>query len=93
MKENERTHFEEIRVRSLNYIRRLLPTIESLEGELNELREEYKDYKARYEEADKELAENDGRLVRVPTGRKGNKVKNLTIEQIKSVAKKLGVKI
>ena len=93
MKEGKRTHFEEIRVRSLNHIRRLLPTIKALEEELSDLQEEYKDYKAQYEKADRELAENDGRLVKVPIGRKGSKVKELTIEQIKNVAKKLGVKI
>lgn len=93
MKEGERSHFEETRVRSLNHIRRLLPIIKALKEELSELQEEYKDYKVQYENADKELAENDGRLVRIPTGRKGKGTKNLTVEQIKSVARKLGVKL
>lgn len=93
MKEGEREKFEKVRLQSLNRIRGILPYIKALEEELSELREEYKDYKRQYEEADRELAENDGRLMRVPIGRRKNKTNDLTIEQIKNIAKQLGVKI
>ena len=93
MNEEEKRKLEGNRLRSLNHIRNILPSIKALEEELKELQREYKDYKEWYEEIDRALAENDGRLVRVPIGRRGKKVKDLTMEQIKSVAKKLGVKI
>ena len=93
MKDEEKLHLEEIRTRSLNHLRNLLPSIKALEEELGELKGEYKDYKAKYEEADYALAQIDGRLEKVNIGRRGKKPVGLSLDQVKSIAKKLGIKL
>ena len=84
---------EEIRLNALNHIRRILPSIKSLEMELEELREEYKGYKEQYKDADYALAENDGRLEKVTTGKSMRRAKPLTLDQVKNVARELGIKL
>ena len=54
-------------------------------------RKEYKDYKEQYEKADYALAQVDGRLEKVNIGRRGKKAIELNLDQIKNIAKKLGV--
>jgi|LGOV01.1.fsa_nt_gb hypothetical protein len=93
MKDEEKLHFEEIRTRSLNHLRGLLPAIKALEEELGELKGEYKDYKGQYEEADYALAQIDGRLEKVNIGRHGKRPVQLSLDQIKNIAKKLGIKL
>lgn len=92
MIDNKET-LEQIRLRSLNHIRNILPSIKLLEEELKELQREHKDYKEQYEEADKALAELDGRLNTIPTGMCRRKPIELKLDQINSVAKKLGIKL
>lgn len=93
MNEEEKRILEETRLRSLNYIRNVLPSIKAIEAELEELKEGYKDYKEQYEKADRALAQIDGRLKKVNIGKCGKEFKPLTMEQIKKIAKKLGVKL
>ena len=93
MKDGEKVQFEGVRIRALNHLTRLLPIIKSLEEELEELKDEYKDYKEQYENADHALAEFDGRLKRIPTGIRGRKPVKLSLDQIKSIADKLGLRI
>jgi antitoxin component HigA of HigAB toxin-antitoxin module len=92
MNNEEKRILEETRLYSLNHIRNLLPSIKALEEELSELKEEYKGYKMQYEKADHDLAEEDGRLMKVAMGKSG-KAKKLTMEQVKNVAKQLGIKL
>jgi hypothetical protein len=93
MKDEEKLHFEEIRTRSLNHLRCLLPAIKALEEELGELKGEYKDYKVQYEGADYALAQIDGRLEKVNVDRSGKKAVQLSLEQVKNIAKELGIKL
>lgn len=93
MNEKEKRILEETRLRSLNHIRNVLPSIKALEGELAELKKEYKDYKEQYEKADYALAQVDGRLEKVNIGKRGKKPVNLTLAQIKNIAKELGVEL
>lgn len=90
---DEKETLEGTRLHALNHIRTILPSIKSLENELKELQEEYKDYKAQYEKADYALAQVDGRLEKVNTGRSGKKVVELSLDQIKNIAEKLGVRL
>ena len=90
---DEKETLEQVRLRSLNHVRNILPSIKALEEELGELKKEYKDYKEQYEKADYALAQIDGRLEKVSIGKCGKKVVELTLDQVKNVAKKLGVKL
>ena len=83
---------EQVRLNSLNHIRNIIPSIKTLEEELKGLQREYKDYKEQYEEADRALAELDGRLKAVPIGKSG-RPKQLTLRQVKNIAKKLGIRL
>lgn len=90
---DKRETLEKTRLNALNHIRNVLPLIEALGEELEELQREHKDYKKQYEEADRALAENDGRLSTVPTGMRGKKPMQLTLDQVRNIANKLGVKL
>lgn len=93
MNEEEKRILEKTRVHSLNHIRNILPSIKALEEELKELQREYKDYKVQYEEADRALAENDGRLRKITIEKRGGKSPKLSLEQIERIAKELGVEL
>lgn len=92
MKNKDIKELKWIRSRAINRIRTILPSIAALENELEELQAEYKDYKIQYEQADHALAQVDGRLEKVAIG-KSEKQKKLTLEQIKSIAEKLRIKL
>ena len=87
----EKERLEKVRFEALSQIWAILPSIKSLEEKLEQLRETHSVYKEVYEKADHALAEFDGRLVVIPKGRHGKKPAKLNLEQIKRVAKKLGV--
>jgi DNA repair exonuclease SbcCD ATPase subunit len=91
MKE-EKERLEKVRLEALNQIRTILPSIKSLEEELEQLRETHSVYKEVYEKADRTLAELDGRLKVIPKGKRGGHPK-LSLEQIERIAKKLGVRL
>jgi len=95
MEDDKRKKLEKVKGKSLKHIRDILPIIKSLEKELSELREEYKDHKERYRVADYQLAELDKRVKVIPTGKRkvAVKSKQLTVSQIKKVANKLGIKL
>jgi len=93
MNEKEKIKLEKVRINTLNHIRAILPSIKALEEELGELKKEYKDYKDQYEKADYALAQIDGRLEKVNIGRRGKKPVELSLNQIKNIAEKLGVKL
>ena len=90
---DEKEKLEKVRIESLNHIRAILPSIKSVEEELRKLQKEHKDYKEQYENVDRALAEIDGRLSMVPIGTRARKPMKLTLDQIKNIAKKLGVKL
>ena len=90
--ESNETKLNRERYRAFSQAKIVLSLIKPLEEELKGLREEYKDYKEQYKKADYALAQVDGRLERVKVGKSG-KVTQLTMKQIKNVAKKLGVKL
>lgn len=89
----EKERLEKVRLEALSQMRVILPSIKSLEEELEQLRETHNVYKEVYEKADHALTEIDGRLVIIPKGKHGKKPPKLTMEQIKRVAKELGVRL
>lgn len=89
----EKERLEEVRLEALSHMRIILPSIKSLEKELEELYEKQRFYSGQYKEADYALAEADGRLKKIAQGRHGTKPVKLTLAQIKKVAKELGVKL
>jgi hypothetical protein len=93
MDKDKKIELEKARLHALNHARNILPSIKSLEEELGELKRKYKDYKEQYEKADYALAQTDERLEKVNIGRRGKKVMELSLDQIKSIAEKLGVRL
>ena len=89
----EKARLEQVRLEALSRMRIILPSIKSLEKELEELYKEQRFYSEQYKEADYALAETDGRLREIAQGRRGAKPVKLTLAQIKNVAKELGVKL
>lgn len=89
----EKERLEKVRLEALSHMRIILPSIKSLEEELEKLYREQRFYSEQYKEADYALAETDGRLRRIAQGKRGGKPVKLTLTQIKKVAKELGVKI
>ena len=89
----EKERLEKVRLEALSHMRIILPSIKSLEKELEELYEKRRFYNEQYKEADHALAEADGRLRRIAQGKHGKKPVKLSLEQIKNVAKELGVKL
>lgn len=89
----EKAGLEKVRIEALSHMRIILPSIKSLEEELEKLYEEQRFYNEQYKEADYALAETDGRLRKIAQGKRGAKPVKLNLEQIKRVAKELGVKL
>lgn len=90
---DEKERLEKVRLDALSQMRVTLPSIKSLENELEELYEEQRFYTEQYKEADRALAENDGRLRKIAAGKCEKKPPKLTLTQIKKIAKELGVKL
>jgi len=83
-----------IRVNSLRKMSDIKPIIEELEQDLKELRGEYTQLDSDYKDADYKLAQLDGRMEVVTKGRSARaKLPKLTIDQIKNVARQLGIRL
>jgi len=89
----KREELNKEKLHCLTQLRNLRFLIEPLEDELRELYEERRYYSEKFKRVDYALAEIDGRLKKIAAGRRTRKEVKLSIDQIRKIAEKLGVKI